>query len=183
MVRRIGRIVLVALSVAACGGTSPSAAVPTSSLASAFPGSAAAVQAAVMGGGYACTARGDVAGFHRLECPKPGVADIDIYARADGTVAGIDAYAPGAPMTADAILAVLGPALDEASGSDGWADIAAVVRAAGSSKPPATVVLPGSGLSVLVQHYANGGLEAVIVLAPDLAAIWGHPPVPSPSAS
>ncbi len=43
----------------------------------------------------------------------------------------------------------------------------------------ATTVLPGSGISVVVLGYANGGLASVAVLDPDLAALWGRPPVPS----
>jgi hypothetical protein len=117
-----------------------------------------------------------------VECPKTGVADIDLYVRADGTLAGIDAYAGGTPMTAAAMLAVLGPAFDAAIGSGGWDDIAAAVRAAGAPASGTTTILPNSGLSVMVQGYAaSQGLVSLAVLAPDLAASWGNPPVPSPS--
>ena len=145
----------------------------------ALAGLATTVQSAVVAAGFACAARARVAGFSHVECPKAGVADIDIYARADGTVAGVDAYAPGTPMTADAMLSVLGPALDASAGTGGWASVAAAVRDAGYPPTQTVTVLAPGGLSVTVHGFANGGLASVAVLAPDLAAVWGHPPVPS----
>ena len=210
MSRRVGLVVLVAVLVIGCGGktatppasspaagASASAAVappgsPAASDAgpanassepgSAWTGSATAVRTAIESAGYTCANAADVAGFKLTLCPKTGVAEIDLYARGDGSVAGLDVYGPGKPMTADEVLSALGPALDAAT--SGWSDIGAAVRAAGSPQVVTTTVLPGSGLSLAVRGYAGGGgLASVALLAPDLATVWGHVPSGSPAAS
>ena len=210
MRRGIGLIVLVALAVGGCGGTtatapagnaaagasasagasagSPAASNPRSAAStsaepgSAWTGTATAVRTAIESAGYACANAADVAGFQIVMCPKTGTAEIDLYARAGGSVAGLEVYGAGTPMTADEVLSALGPALDAAT--SGWSDIGAAVRAAGSPQTVTTTVLPGSGLSLLVRGYpGSNGLASVALLAPDLAEVWGHVPARSPAAS
>jgi len=163
-------------------GSSGSAAASSSEPGSAWTGTSTAVQAALVAAGYVCTERSDIEGFKLAACLKAGVAGIDLYSRADASVAGLDASGTGTALTADEMLSAMGPALDAAT--NGWSDIAAAVRAAGSPQKLTTSVLPGSGLTLVVRGYAgSSGLMTVSLLAPDLAALWGHVPAVSPAAS
>ncbi len=193
--RRSATLVAAVSLLAACGssavssvpapaattgaGSGPASPVTGNGLSGTF----AAVQTAVEGAGFICKPPGSLGGFRHVECPRAGVADIDIYGRADGSVAGIDAYA-GSPMSADAMLGVLRPALDAGAGAAGAQAIASAVRSAGAPPTATTTVLPGSQLAVVVHGYADGSaLASVAVLAPDLEAIWGLPRRVAPSSS
>ena len=207
MTRRIALVVLVASLLAGCGGkvSSPastlavgsaspagaagstpggsgSAADNSSEPGSAWTGTPTAVKAAIVSAGYVCTDRSDIEGFKLATCLKAGVAEIDLYSRADGSVAGLDVSGTGTALTADEMLSAMGPALDAAT--NGWSDIAAAIRAAGSPQKLTTSVLPGSGLTLFVRGYpGSSGLMTVSLVAPDLAAIWLHVPAVSPAAS
>ena len=198
VLRRIALVAVMGLLVVGCGG--PTVSSPASTLAvgsaspagaagstpgssgSAWTGTSTAVRAALVSAGYVCTERSDIEGFKLAACLKAGVAGIDLYSRADGSVAGLDASGTGTALTSDEMLSAMGPALDAAT--NGWSDIAAAVRAAGSPQKLTTSVLPGSGLTLVVRGYAgSSGLMTVSLLAPDLAALWGHVPAVSPAAS
>lgn len=144
-----------------------------------FHGSAADVETSAAAAGFKCAPFGQPYGFAVVECRRgqPGTAEgdvIDVYSRADATIAGINiiAQAPsGEPAIADVAQIAFAQVLDPAD----VASIIATVRAdAGTTHAPA--VLAG-GLQL--HGYSNGPwLDHVSLLAPDLVAVW-----PSPAAS
>ena len=161
------------IAFAACGST------PSPSPVGIINTAAGAIDAAA-GAGFACTPPGK-GPFPTVECRHPGSASerdyVRMYGRPDGTLAGVEALVTSAserPGDPPAVIVVLEPVL-RASVDPSTAD--QVLAVVGSHlNGAATPIQISPDLQVRIVAAGNG--RDVAVIAPDLAAIWGHPPKP-----
>jgi len=173
-----GRLLVVAVLAAGCSASSPGPASPSPV---AFHGMVAAVSAAAVSAGFTCRPAGQPYGFVVTECRRGDVGPserdlVDVYARADGTIAGLDLIAEtvsGGPAIAELAQTAFAPVLDAAAAST---LVASVGSTAGTNQPPATLA---GGLQLRI--WTDGpGIDRVSLLAPDLVAVWAPAP---PAAS
>jgi hypothetical protein len=168
---------VIALAVSACGAPAPTPTV--SSAPTAFRGSATDIAVAAQAAGFVCAPFSHAYGYVVTECRRGGTGAgerdlIDVYARPDETVAGLDMIA-GTQAGTPAIGEVVQIAVQRALDADLASSILAAVRTnadAGLAPTP----LPG-GLELRITTL-GASIREVVLLAPDLVLHWGVPPAP-----